>query len=527
MRIMNLILIGATVVLTSCATNQPRNFDEKTVAGQISEAQDNTIFPDINFDKPNKKSNITVIDDNFFAVDEFDISLKGLLQEEVKVNFYNRDVNELVSDLPRILDMPIDIDRSSFYDAGGKLRFSNQDKAAEGEGDDKKESQEPRFSLSYKGTKEGFLNHLCFKTGCGWWIEKGEIKMARLMKKTWDIPLLSGQQDIDAQLSNTASSGGAGGAEGTSINGSGGQSISSKMNLDVFKSIRESVQQMMSPDGKLSLSESFGILTVSDQRNVIETIDDFVVNVIEKMSIQVTFDVRILTVEKTNTDNRGINWSLINDNLGDFGIGASVSSLVPGDASSLSIAVLDGGDDWFGSEAIIQSLSSQVDVIRENKYGGTTLNHTPLPIQVSRDTPFVEFTTTPVENSNGLVRQEIEVNNETVGLSMSLLPVVRDEDSLLVHFNLTDSSLVETRTFDFGPNGSAEVPVKDARNFIQRAILKSGQSLVLSGFSQDIDRNTASSPFHHKAWAPFGSRNKTGQQTDLMIIITPRIIREI
>lgn len=65
MRIMNLILIGATVVLTSCATNQPRNFDEKTVAGQISEAQDNTIFPDINFDKPNKKSNITVIDDNF------------------------------------------------------------------------------------------------------------------------------------------------------------------------------------------------------------------------------------------------------------------------------------------------------------------------------------------------------------------------------------------------------------------------------------------------------------------------------
>ena len=94
-------------------------------------------------------------------------------------------------------------------------------------------------------------------------------------------------------------------------------------------------------------------------------------------------------------------------------------------------------------------------------------------------------------------------------------------------FNLTDSSLVETRTFDFGPNGSAEVPVKDARNFIQRAILKSGQSLVLSGFSQDIDRNTASSPFHHKAWAPFGSRNKTGQQTDLMIIITPRIIREI
>lgn len=244
------------------------------------------------------------------------------------------------------------------------------------------------------------------------------------------------------------------------------------------------------------------------------------------MSIQVAFNVNILTYEKTETDNRGIKWDLINSSLGDFGLSANINSLVPSDASNMSVTVLDPQDEWSGSSALIQSLSSQVDIVRNNQYGGVTMNHTPLPIQVSRDAPFLNVTSSPIQNSNGAIVQEFEVVKETIGISMSLLPVVRDDGTILVHFNLSDSNQVDEVLFDLGENGSSTVPIKDSRNFIQRAKLKSGQTLVLTGFSQNIDRKTTSSPIHKKAWFPFGSKNNSETSTDLIIIITPRIIED-
>lgn len=530
MRQLSLIILITS--LAGCAGNVKPSFNEQSTTEKIETANQNTTFPDVNFEgvEKKKKRTVTKMNKSYFGVESFDISLNGALESYVEVNLYERNAEQLVTDIPTALKMTVDVTRSSFFDKAGNLRFSKNKSQSGGEESDESSKSETKsnddlFSISYKGTKAGFLDHLCFKTGCGWWIEDGIVKVSDKMKKTWDIPLLSGQQDIDAQLSNSSSSGGAtGGAEGTSIRGSGGQSISSKINLDVYGSIKSAVESMLSEGGKLSLSESFGLLTVVDEKPVIDTIDGFLASVIEKMSIQVTFDVRILTVEKTNTDNRGISWNLLNDALGDFGISGQVNSLVPEDASSLSIALLDTPNEWNGSQAVVQSLSSQVDVIRENKYGGTTMNHTPLPIQVTRDAPFLNVTANPIENTNGQVVQSFEVIKETIGLSMSLLPVVNG-DELFVHFNLTDSNLVETVTFDLGVNGSTEVPVKDSRNFIQRAKMKSGQTLVMTGFSQDIGRRTASSPIHHKSWLPFGSKNKTDQQTDLVIIITPRIIR--
>lgn len=533
---MRLLILLLSATLVGCAsTPHSESFDDMTVADKISEADKHSPFPKVNFNDKNKQQvqTVSTIDSGYFAVERgFDVSFKGLLQSDVEVNFFERSVDDLVTDLPRILNVPVYVDRSSFYEASGKLRYDTEQNRAQVPGEDDDEFKGATVTLSYKGSKEGFLDRLCFNTGCGWWVEDGKVNIARYMKKTWSIPLLSGQQNIASQLSNTSNSGGQGqgggggseGSQGASITGSGGQSISSQMNLDVFKSIDEAVKNMLSDGGKLSLSESFGLLTVIDEKSVIDTVDEFVKSVVDKMSIQVAFDVRVLTVEKTNTDNRGIRWDLVNSSLGELGIAGQFNSIVSSDASSLAVTILDTDNDWLNSRAFIQSLSEQVNVIRENKYGGTTLNHTPLPIQVTRDTPYLDVTSTPIANSNGTVVQEYNVIKETVGISMSLLPVVRDEDSLLVHFNLTDSNQVGVKSFDLGELGSSEVPIKDSRNFIQRAMLKSGQTLILTGFSQNIDRHTTSSPFHHKGWFPFGSKNKSNQDTDLMIIITPQII---
>lgn len=521
---MRIVVLCLVAFLASCSNQTRPDFDGKSTREKIDQAKENAIFPKVNFDGDQVPSinTVTKMEESYFGVEDFDISTLGQLDAFVELNLHKRSVDQLVSDLPKALEMDMEIARSSFYDKAGKLKFAKRAETKEGESSKKADDL---FSISYKGTKSGLLDHVCFKVGCGWWVDGGVIYVAETMKKSWDIPLLSGQQGIDSQLTNSSSSGGAtGGSEGTAITGTGGQSFSSKMNLDVFGSIKSSVDALISEKGKVSLSESFGILTVVDEKPVIDAIDDLLGTIIEKMSIQVTFDVRILTIEKTNTDNRGISWKLLNDSLGDFGIGGNVNSIVPEDASSLAIALLDTPNDWSGSEAVVKSLSAQVDVIRENKYGGTTMNHTPLPIQVTRDAPFLDVSATPNQDINGTVTQEFNVVKETIGLSMSLLPVVSG-DELFVHFNLTDSNLVETVTFDLGVNGSTEVPVKDSRNFIQRAKMTSGQTLVMTGFSQDIGRRTASSPIHHEAWLPFGSKNKTDQQTDLVIIITPRIIR--
>lgn len=526
-------------LLTACSSVEKR-FEDKPVREKIEEAKKHNPFPEMTFEKKNanKQNPINIIEGYYFGIEEIDISIEGGLDDEFDIKFKKRGVNNLLQDIEKGLGLPIIVDRTALFDATGIPKFYRAEakramlqQAADKKNAKKIDPEEPfTISLDYTGTKRGFLDYFCFKVDCGWWVESGTIFISDLSKKTWSIPLLSGQQGVSSQLSNTTSSGSSGGSsssDGSSISGTGGQSVSSQINLDVFKSIREGVKNMLSAKGTLNLSDSFGILTVKDRPDNIKAIDTYVKKVIEKMSIQVAFNVHILTIEKTNTDNRGIKWDLVNNALGDFGLDANIRSSISADnGHDLAVTVIDSVDDWTGSSAVVQSLSSQVNVIKENKYGGITINHTPLPIQVTRDAPFMTVSTSTTANSNGTLLQDFEVVKETIGISMSLLPVVVSDDEVLVHFNLTDSTLVDERTFDFGESGSTTVPVLDSRNFIQRVKLKSGQTLVLTGFSQNQDRNSTTSPIHHKAWLPFGSKSKVETNTDLVIIITPLILRD-
>jgi type II secretory pathway component GspD/PulD (secretin) len=87
------------------------------------------------------------------------------------------------------------------------------------------------------------------------------------------------------------------------------------------------------------------------------------------------------------------------------------------------------------------------------------------------------------------------------------------------------SDLVKLTTFT-SPDGKSaiQLPQKNLRNFLQRVSMRSGETLVLSGFQQTQSQDDQNGVVNPNFWALGGSRNTSGKSTTLVIMITPYVM---
>ena len=372
------------------------------------------------------------------------------------------------------------------------------------------------------GTLAGLLDAAAARFGVFWRYEDGAVSFFYTETRTFEIRAIPGDSSLTASVASSTENGQAGGAaasggDGSSATGAQNTAVSSR--LSVFGSIERSVASMLSPYGKVVASPATGSVSVTDSHDVLQRVASFIDDENKALGKQVMINVTVLAVTLNDVDNYGINWNLVYGDLKSrFGISNTFAS-APG-STGFSAGILNTAASKFaGSTVMINALSTQGKVRRETSASVATLNNQPVPVQVARQTSFLKSSSTTITANVGTATS-IEPGTVTAGFNMTILPHVLANGTVMLQFSTDISALRQIRRVSSG-TATIETPELDKRNFLQRVAMKSGETLVVSGFEQ-TDSNVENQGVGKASFPLFGGGiNASSSKEVIVILITP------
>ncbi|MDX1901250.1 MAG: secretin N-terminal domain-containing protein [Gammaproteobacteria bacterium] len=419
-----------------------------------------------------------------------------------------------------------------------------------------------KVSINYSGTVKGALELLASKTGYIYNVRGKEIYWQAFVTKTFDIAFMPGTSDYQmgkasgggsnaGTTSSSASSGSSGGSTVTAIidDSAGSQYNSLKGTLSIWSDLTNSIHQMLSSDGKVVVSQSTTSVTVSDRPRNVKLIGQFIENLNNNLSKQVLVKIEVLTVQLENNFNFGINWNLVQRAIGNgtyqlisnngapFAL-SSVIGLATGSATAVGLnnsnLTADGAaaNQTTGIMALATALEVQGKVSVVTQPQVLCQNNQVSSIRILDQQGYLasvqQTSTGTTPSGNASVTSQVTPGQVLTGLTLYVLPkILGNKVYLQVNADLSDnlgfktiSSTGATIT-DTSTAPIIQTPHITQKQFNQRSVVKSGDTLILAGFKQTNNLTGASQMLESQALG-----GKTAQQysTETIVLLTPIIL---
>lgn len=376
-----------------------------------------------------------------------------------------------------------------------------------------------RMILSYKGPLSGLLDEVASRFGLWWKYEHNEIYFYRYITKTFVLYSLPTKQSLNVSVGGKSADAGSTGDSGTGL--------TSTADLQMWENIEKSVTSMIDEKAKLSIDSTNGTISLTATPNDIKKVAKFVNEQNQRLSKQVAISVKVFQVTLKDSDQYGLDLSVIAEGSR---IGTNVLSptnaLSDDVAKNLTMTILSG--DFINSEASIQALSKQGSTSLVTSGTVTTLNNKPAPIQVIRKQKYIkEITRTNSSGDSGFVDFSVETDDIETGFTMNVLPRILEHNRVMMLFNLTLSDLVDLETVNFGNKEEGQYiqnPIIESRGFTQEVTMKSGETLILTGYERtqnELSKTGTGTPGNMLLG---GSIEATKDRTVLVIILTPVVL---
>ena len=370
--------------------------------------------------------------------------------------------------------------------------------------------------LSYTGTLNGFLDVIAARYGVWWRYGLNGVHFFYTETKTWTLPELpksatstgsvstggstsTGGSPPTGGVTSGAGGGMAGGASAgaSSSGGSGSTSMSGTLAVDDWAGLQKSAASVAGTGAVVNVDKSLGILTVTATPPQLNRVAAWVTQLTADMQKQVVVDVHVYNVQTQREDNYGAGLNLAFKNAsGHTGIsvaGAPPPSVTGGQTPfAFGANILSG--PLTGSNMAVQALSTLGDVSQVVSRSGVTSNGQMLAIQAAKQINFLAGSTSTLTANSGS-STALQSSTVTVGFTATFLPKVVN-GKILLDVNMTLSDLLGIQTITSG-GSSLQLPSIAQTTFQQVVSLKSGQTLVLTGYRQrgaSVTNNGVGSP---------------------------------
>lgn len=385
--------------------------------------------------------------------------------------------------------------------------------------------------ILYTGSLAGLLDNVTGSMNLAWRFNASNIiEIYRYENRMFRINALAGTTDTSTTLDTTSkssvSSGGSGGGSTSGNEGSSGQKTQIAANFDLWTDIRDVLKGSLSANGTLTVASSSGIINVRDTPMVLAQIEAQVENFNRIYSRQVQLDVQVYSVESNASDEYGTDFQLAwGQAAGKYGIGYQNNGTgSTGSGPGLS-AVINSGP-FAGSSLVLQALNSIGKSTLLTSGSVSSMSGQAVPMNVSTEQAYLQsYSTTLTSGDAGNSTTTLTPGVVTGGFSMHFTPNILDDSRVMLRYSIDLSSIDQIATFESPDGNSAiQLPTRSVRNFMQNVQLKSGQTMVLTGFQQNSDQTTNSGPVSSKAWFLGGKKNATKGVKTIVIVVTPKVL---
>ena len=193
--------------------------------------------------------------------------------------------------------------------------------------------------------------------------------------------------------------------------------------------------------------------------------------------------------------------------------GANVSSTLPGFSASI------GGPN--STKVIIDALSELTDVRVVSSPQLLVMDGGTARLHVGDQVPIVKRSSATTAADNDRIINEIEYRN--TGVTLDVTPTVKASGIVNLKISQAVSDVITTSS------SNIDSPTIQQRQVTSSASLPSGTSVVLAGLIREVTNDSSSGlPLLHNLPGLgflFGVKGDSSQRTELLIIITPKIIK--
>lgn len=370
------------------------------------------------------------------------------------------------------------------------------------------------------------LDQISARMGISWEYhpEDGAIYFNRYVTRTYLLHILPGATTQQASVGKTGSSG---------VGFSATSSSAISTNVDTWLTIETEIKAMMTDKGKLAVSPSTQTVTVTDVRATMDRVAEYVARINHLMTKQISIKVDVVSVALSKGSEMGVNWSAVYNNLSKvapnmkFGV-TSMGPTGAGLGGSMAMSVLTpvGGaaSNWDGSTAMLQALQSagRTSVLDTRRIA--TLNNQPAPIAVTSQLSYISgYTAGTAATATSVASPATPITALlTTGYLLNIYPSILDDRELLLQFSVDISSLVNMASVTTTV-GTIQQPEVSSTQFLQRARVKMGETVVLSGYARKGNQHSQKGTFAPDNYAMGGGYAGSDTTDELVIMITPII----
>lgn len=374
--------------------------------------------------------------------------------------------------------------------------------------------------MSESLTVKELLDYTAAKFQGYWKYSNNEIVFFRTETKTFYVSAFQGETEFNSTIANKTMKSDSGVSSNT------GQTTTFKAKTEFWKNLTNDIKLFLSKSGSYSVSEHMGMVTVTDTPKVLSEIKSFVDQINEKKTRQVNVSVRVYSVDVNKSQNYAIDWNAIYKASSRY----SLSFVTPGATSGLAnfSAIISGDSPFSGSSSIIGALEKQgvTALMTENML--STISGESVPFSSVKEQGYLaQVTSTSVANAGTSV--SLTPGTVTAGFSIQMLPIVMNGNEIMLQTAIDFSSIdkIERVSSGTGTNQQTiQTPEKSSKSFIGKYVMKSGETLMLTGFQQLENGYETSGLGNPDATASvLAGGGRTGKDTKrtLVVFLTPMI----
>lgn len=412
-----------------------------------------------------------------------------------------------------------------------------------------------KITMNYSGTVKGALELLGAKSGYVFTVNGCTVYWQAFISKTFDIAFMPGASDYmmgkssgAGSISSVATGGGAGAVAVSAIidDSAGAQYSNLKGTLSVWKDLENTVKQLLSPNGTVMVSESTSSITIRDKPTNVSLVGKYIANLNRNLTKQVLVKVQVLDVSLENDFNYGIDWNLMKQTLDgtkfflDMNLGTpiSVSQMPPFTGASPYPQFGIQGSGSSSVTALINALNQQGKTSLVTEPRVVCLNNQVCVMRITQQAGYLASVQTTSlagsSNPNGAsVTSQLTPGTVVTGLTLYILPkIMNNKVFLQVNADLSTNDGIQTISSATGgaPGSDSvagsviQVPNVTQKQFNQRSVIASGDTLILSGYRQVANRANAMQVLTSQALGGKAAQERT---IETIVLITPIILREI
>jgi MSHA biogenesis protein MshL len=313
-----------------------------------------------------------------------------------------------------------------------------------------------------------------------------------------------------------SSSGGGGSTGGGGGSGGSSATVGGSDAPDVFGGIENAVEQLLSPDGTMTLDRTAGLMRVTDRTSRLDAVEQYLEAVMLRVKRQVRLEARVIEVALNESFSAGINWNALIGSLSKYvSIGQTLMNTGGG------FTITGNVNDDFG--AVLSAFSEQGNATVLSSPSVITMNNQPAVMNAGTQEAF--FTTTTQRDPQGVITQAtVTPQLINVGVVLSVTPQISADGIITLSLNPSVTEHTGNATSRLGD----VFPILSQRTTDTIVQVRDGETIVIAGLMQDkINTSNSSVPVLGSLpliGGAFRSTTKSKTKTDLVIMLTPTLM---